>query len=478
MVSQAEKPVTGMTESLSIAPDAERWRSLLGAWKPSDEAAAFRRELGLPTDRPVVMTGHQAQLWHPGILAKYLAADAFARSMSPGGGAATAWLLVDQDVNAPAAVRVPVRAASGDGAADARALRVEVWAADGGGAGGGEDVPTGRRPAFRPAALPVLEPGERYAAAGVGPGLARIRAALERHAGAGSAAAQVGAAVGELLEPLLPGRGITVPSLALSRTALFAGVVERLRRDPAACTRAYNAAVAAHPRERVGLLKDDELPLWAMGQELGAVRRRVTVTSLSETPVEHLAPRALLMTGLFRMAGCDLFIHGTGGGGAGGHDGYDRITEAWLGEWLGSTLAPSAVVTATLRLRIAHAGPDAGELRRRRWAWHRAIHDPALLGDGAAAARKREFVERIRREREAEGGGDPRAEYKRMHAFLEEVRAEHAAGLDELRAAAAGAAAGLGDAEIAAERAWAFPLYEDDQLEGLRAACAGAFGVE
>ena len=40
----------------------------------SAEARAFREQLGLPTDRPIVMSGHQAQIWHPGILSKYLAA--------------------------------------------------------------------------------------------------------------------------------------------------------------------------------------------------------------------------------------------------------------------------------------------------------------------------------------------------------------------------------------------------------------------
>ena len=39
------------------------------------------------------------------------------------------------------------------------------------------------------------------------------------------------------------------------------------------------------------------------------------------------------MTGLMRLAGCDLFIHGTGGGA------YDLVTEEWLGSWMGWTLA-------------------------------------------------------------------------------------------------------------------------------------------
>jgi hypothetical protein len=190
---------------------------------------------------------------------------------------------------------------------------------------------------------------------------------------------------------------------------------------------------------------------------------------LNTTPTTSLAPRALLMTGLFRMAGCELFIHGTGGGGSGGgaatHEGYDRITEGWLGAWLGKPLAPSVVATATLRLRISHDGPDAAELRRQQWAAHRAMHDPSLVGDAAGAAKKGEFVRQIRGRKRS--GEDARTLYKQMHAFLERVRADHAAELARLEQAAMGAAARVGDADIAADRTWAFPLYERDQLADL-----------
>ena len=45
------------------------------------------------------------------------------------------------------------------------------------------------------------------------------------------------------------------------------------------------------------------------------------------------------MTGMARLAACDLFVHGTGGGI------YDTITEAWFREWLGVELAPTIAVT-------------------------------------------------------------------------------------------------------------------------------------
>jgi hypothetical protein len=77
---------------LTIRPPAPEWAALL-KHNDSAQATRFRRELGLPTGKPLIMTGHQAEFWHTGILAKYLAADAAAGAL----GADVAWLVVDQD---------------------------------------------------------------------------------------------------------------------------------------------------------------------------------------------------------------------------------------------------------------------------------------------------------------------------------------------------------------------------------------------
>lgn len=446
---------------VSAAPAMSEWAGLLAArGELGEDAAEFRRELGLPTDRAVVMTGHQTQVWHPGIMAKYLAVDA----VSEASGAAAAWLWVDQDVHAPAEIRYPVRL-RGAGGGDL-VLEERTWLAGGGEDGG--DVPTGRRSAFEPGAAPKLESGEEFAAAGVGAGLARIREALARHSGAGSAGEQVARAVGELLTEWARPADATVFSMRISGTALFRRLVRRMREDVRGCVACYQRAVREFPNERVTALSESELPLWMIGAEAGSGRRKVSVEDLAggDAVYERLAPRALLMTGLMRMAGCDLFVHGTGGGGGvGGHEGYDRITERWLGEWLGARLAPITVATATMHLRVEHAGPGLVEVRRRQWTAHRARHDPAILHDAAAAARKREFVGQIAGVRRA--GGDAVPLYKQMHRFLDEVRIRHADELAMIERAAEDAAAHAGDAAIAADRTWAFPLYEQDQLAAL-----------
>src|SRR6185369_4866673 len=59
---------------------------------------------------PVVMSGHQTEFWHAGILAKLLAASALARHIR---GHAV-WLHVDHDAGDPGAIRVPVRSPEGE----------------------------------------------------------------------------------------------------------------------------------------------------------------------------------------------------------------------------------------------------------------------------------------------------------------------------------------------------------------------------
>jgi hypothetical protein len=374
-------------------------------------------------------------------------------------------------------IRLPVRRP--EGASGQRALRVETWPIDPAGEREHGEVPTARQRPLRVGAAPTLDAGESWAAPGVGTGIEGLRTALARHAAAPSAAAQMAGALGDLLAPLVRRPGHTVLSLAISRTTLFAELVDRMRRDPGACAREYNAAVAAHPHERIQPLAAGELPLWAIGPEMGAKRRRVTVAEVGPIATDQLAPRALLMTGMLRWAGCDLFIHGTGGGGGGAggeHEGYDRITEQWLGAWLGeeARLAPSVVATATLRLRIGNGGPGPTELRRAQWLAHRAKHEPRLLDDAAADGRKRDMVEEIRRLKRA--GGDAKPLYRDMHALLGRTREAHAARLHELQAAAESAAARVGDAEIAADRTWAFPLFDEEQLGELRERVMTKFG--
>lgn len=442
---------------VTIRPEPQAWRGLVAKSVSEEPARQFRRELGLPDDRPVIMSGHQAQVWHPGILAKLMAIRAAADVL----GAAAAWVVVDHDENDPLQVRAPY--IGGDGRLGVATFEPPE---------GEEGVPACRRPAWGAAEAWGFPSSSKEAAPGVVAGMGRIRAAFIRHMGAGDAASQATAAAFELArEDGETGMPVAVRATELARTSLFGELVRKMRENPRACVEAHNAAVSAFPRDRIAPLAIDgescELPLWTIGGAMGSVRRKVFSTELSTLPVESLAPKALLLTGLMRLAGCELFIHGLGG------ERYDRITELWLDRWLGRALAPTAMVTATMWVRAPGCWPSTEQIARAAWVAHRAQHDPSMVNDAARGKEKTELVERIRMSprKSAE-----RSElYRALHTILREARAEHEGALLKLEQQAGAMQARAGESAIASDRTWPFPLYEADQLAALGAAVRGRF---
>jgi hypothetical protein len=269
---------------------------------------------------------------------------------------------------------------------------------------------------------------------------------------------------------------------SLCGTDLFAWLMDRMRADPRACALAYNAAVSEFAEAGIAPLKVDdadgivELPLWHIRtapEKIGGVivregpRRRIFAADLAALDVTELAPRALLMTAMLRLAGCDLFIHGTGGGG------YDRITDLWIQAWLGFTLAPVAVVTATLLLPLGSSPVSVDEIDRAAWLAHRARHDPALLGDDRAAQQKADLVAQIRARKGART--DRGLLFARLRALLEAQRTAHADRIAKFDRDAAAAGESRADAAIRAERTWAFPLYPEPELARLKQSIENAF---
>lgn len=451
----------GAETTLRIEPAPGTWVSLLDRGvelrRSRPEASAFRQSLGLPTDRPVVMSGHQCAIHHPGILAKRLAASAFAGKA----GAAGAWLWVDQDDNNPTRIDLPTKSPDGR-------LARRTWTLDARPTPAG--TPTGSRAALDRVARPDFEPiGVREGA------VETIAQTIERFAGEGSLARQFAAANEALLRDALEGEAPIAAAVfagSLHATEAFASLVDRMADDPRACVSAYNEAAAAHAEAAIRPLIANEksgrfeLPLWRV--RAGEPRMPVFAGQLKGIEPDQLAPRALLMTGLVRMLGCDLFIHGTGGGR------YDRVTEAWFKSWLGAELAPAVVVSADLRLALAGGPiPTEAEVAEARQRAHKAKHDPSLVGDNAAAARKAELL----REMEAckAAGGDPAPLYREMHAALDAHRSENAAAIERLETEAEQLAAALEGAAVASVRDWAFAFYERRRIEALRAEIRRAY---
>ncbi|MBL8991371.1 MAG: hypothetical protein JNJ48_07305 [Phycisphaerae bacterium] len=445
--------------SVTIEPGASRWSELLalGAARRGGPWAESRRSLGLPSDRPVILSGHQAAVWHAGIAAKWFALHHSCARFNTAG----AWLVVDQDPEDFTAVRFPLLLAGtvGQGvwrcAPDTVATRLRA------------DEPPALIGPFSPMALP---PAARGADAAVLAGLEALQGALRLHSTATTAAEQVARAVSALLRPHCPEPPL-IMATTLGRTAMFGAMLDDMRRDPAACVRAYNAAVAGAPGAHLRPLTADEprgryeLPLWRLTP--GLARRRVYSPDLASVPAGELAPRALLMTALLRRGVCDLFIHGLGGAGSDGASGYDAAAEAWVRAWLGVELAPAVLATGTLLADLGRTPrTDRREADRAAWLAHRARHDPAVVGDGASAERKRALVAEIARQRDRRLR---RERYDELQRLLAQVRERHSGQVAALAAAARGAAERLRDDALLLDRTWPVPVHSAERLGALGA---------
>ncbi len=434
--------VSMVEEGITLEPSPAAWRAALTHSRDA-RAARFRAQIGIDPDRPVVMGGHQAGLWHPGICAKHFAIGSMGAH-----GAQGVWVVVDQDDNDAARLRVPTLR---DGC-----LAEEVWQMAPG-ARVLRGTPTGMRPAIEAASFAgKIHPGVRSDA------IVRTRSAIVRHEDAASLAAQMALAERDLLGSLT-GPYEIVSATAFARTDLFAELVERMARDGRDAARAYNEACAQYPGAGVRPLIERpggvELPLWRV--RAGEARLPVFDCQLSEIPTEELAPRALMMTAMARLAGCELFVHGTGGGV------YDRVTQVWVRSWLGEELRPMAVASATLRIEgLARNIPDEGEIQRVVALAHRARHDPAIIGDEARGRRRRAIVAQIERARAC--GEDPAPHFRALHDLLDEYRRAHADAIAELEDEAARAMRLRDAARLAHDRTWSFVLHDEHALAGLR----------
>lgn len=453
-----------MAAELFIEPSCSQWVELVRQSRSAHTAlfgktlcewrSDVRRELGLAADRRIVATGHQTLLWHPGILAKYLAVHAFAEVH----GCATANLIVDQHADGFGTYEIPVRRRDGSLATQ----RIELTVPQPG-------VPMGLHDAFAPkrargdwvAALPSVERGVQ-----------QIHDAVSAHRDAPNAALQMARALNDLMRPWVdPMPAVTATSLVQS--SLGRALIEEMVRDPHNAAELYNKAVSAVPEAGIGplLVRDDyvELPLWRIrnGQRLHAYDNDAEAWLAGEADFE-LMPRALFMTALIRLAMCDLFVHGIGGAR------YDRAMELWLDGWLGVMPAPKAVATADVRLPLIDDAP-APDVEAARQAYRSLWHDPAD-GDARPSAAKQQWLEQVE-------AAPPRSPKRRtlfydMHEALQRLRDERSAAIEAARQKLETAEAHRRDREIAQRRDWAFALYPDELIDELASSVTDALGCE
>ncbi|MFW5682440.1 MAG: hypothetical protein ACOC1G_05485 [Phycisphaeraceae bacterium] len=435
----------GCVRRVVVEPEPERWATASGQ----------------PPHAGPIYSGHQAQLWHPGILAKDIVAAHFARQS----GIEARHLVVDQDAHSVWRIEFPH---PGNESLESRAILLAADVAQ---------VPTGYQPAADPDTLKGnLSPLPRDAAD-------RLADAID-HAAAedpDTLARQVAAITQRLAAPA----GADLPRVfatSFAKAAGFGELVEMMIADAQRCVRTYNAEVSRRPEAGMRVLAAGrelvELPLWACRWKQPRERVFVDVADAKRrlafadgTPMDtnkwDILPRALAMTAYLRggMHGGPItrFIHGLGGGV------YDRITDAWWQRWRDAELAPAAVATADVTLGFDVPLADADELSRAKWHRHHTPHnvDRLLDLDTPEARRKRELIAHMDDDRDHARRS---AAYHEVQSINESLRRDYAEVVRAADRRLEQARRGVNNAGIATRRDWPLFLYEPSCLQQLAAA--------
>jgi len=442
-------------------------------------------------DRPIV-TGHQQTLFHPGILAKYIAA-AIATPISPGlcpgwlvgdkrqprtepgANGGYAQVIVDQDVYDPLALDLPAR--DGDRLTVHRYHLARVL----------PDVPPACQPPAKvseiDAALDALDwPADAAISRDA------LRMAYEK---SDEIADTLARQAWRVNDDLMHEVGVQPPQAQfaseLLRDESYAWVIDALLRDAKRCASLYNRAVHDFPGAGITPLRVEpfmvEVPLWALRWQ--RPRQRVFIDLADAQPIfvteagepikatdTNFAPRALLMTALLRHPNeASLFIHGTGGWA------YDRITEQWWRAWQGYDLAPIALATADLHLDFDVPLTQRGERERAVWFRHHVKDnvDRYTQVDPAPAARKRELLAHMDDDRDRKRR---RAAFDEIHRINDALCRQHPEVIEEADAALARAETGVQNRRIASRRDWFFGLYPQAKLDDLKAAIESCLARE
>lgn len=416
---------------IDLRPDAHEWKAALQNHTPH----AARAQLGIPNDRPIVMSGHQPIAFHNGILAKLIAQHEIAQST----GAGRVWIVPDQDIVDLETIRVPT--GSGDNLHTRNIQILEPGSVLPG-------VPTASLPAMDP-----IDPDDDR--------LADLVEYLRGYAYESSLARQFASATIQLACDRL---GIDPPQIIyasdlFTSEAVWDQVGSAMRLDPEDAVRSYNDAAAKHPEAKIRPLDinndDYERPVWKLRD--GYARIPVNDASFDQF---NTAPRALLMSGICRAFLSELFIHGSGGWT------YDQITEQWFQNWLNITLNPMARASASVYLPLGIDDPNAIDLKEAHWRFHHARHHPALVGDDDTQRTRDELVSQINTARAA--GDNPDPIYQQLVRVLEDHRVRNANGLSSLESQIEHARTHAKQIELANDRTWAFPLFDDESLHMLK----------
>ena len=399
-------------DEVSVRVDPSLHELQLGDWQLGALRLAAREQLlaaaadytstYLPLDQPLdptaplLLTGHQAELFHPGVWFKNFALSRLAQRHRGVG----IHLVVDSDTVHNSSIRVPT-----DSVAAPRVESVPLDAST-------TPLPVEER---RIADRQVFDSFGTRATEALRPLLSNplvadwwpsVVKAVERTGGNGHLA------IAQARHQLERDWGAVTLELPMSHACqlpVFGSFAAALLLDAPRVWQAYNDALAAYRHAHAlrsdaqpmpDLARHDdwlEMPFWVwsvdqpqrrplyvrtVGDQLQLTNQRGWQASLSTKPTLaseqlrelaaeglKLRTRALTTTLYSRLVLGDVFLHGIGGAK------YDEVTDDWAHRLWGIRLPQYVALSATLQLPIEHRSVDNTDLRRverdlRDWQWH------------------------------------------------------------------------------------------------------------
>lgn len=408
--------------------------------------------------KPVIATGHQPYLWHPGILAKYIAADVYAQHVQ----GSTLDVIVDHNPLEPLSFDLPKK--QGDVLSASHLLLDERPDA-------GSLPPNRLSPLHEGQASHLLRKAvdpTQYAPS-IHKGVIHIAQVYTHISEQLTQAGQTTLLLNQLRYRFLE----EFPETLSTSQLVTATFLDRLLADPIRSVRSYNHAAHAYPAAGIRPLyvgRDVvEVPLWAQGDstvtpvyadlgdsgrsQLFTVAHNQHLDLTGDDALQHLRPRAITLSAIMRSELCDLFIHGTGGGV------YDQVTERWWKDWTGETLAPMAVVSADIYLPFDVPVATPEEHTQAQWFAHHLPHNvdryaEAMDGEAAELSReKRGLLDRMSDDRDKRRRAKA---FARIHAINAELARLHHVLIQSAKQRADDARVGVANANIARRRDWCF----------------------
>jgi hypothetical protein len=324
-------------------------------------ARQYLRDCGEPVpdfpDGPVLMSGHQPELTHCGVLVKTFALHGLARRH----GLTPLNLIVDNDTTKNTSLRIAVLPAA---PLDPAAVHLQSVPYD---HFEGEVIYEQRRvvdPGLFASFVEQVMPLTRHW--GFTPLLPEMWAQMRRQYERTPILGEIVSATRRGFERRWDCRNLEIPLSRLCGTRVFKRFVRHVVADLPRFHVIYNESVANYRRRNHVRSKNHPVPDLARKDDLleapfwripaGQTRRARLLLKPGESPdMNDLRSRALTTTMFLRVCLSDGFIHGIGGAK------YDEVTDEIIRRWLGLTPPGFIVVTATFRLTLPTfptTGPD------------------------------------------------------------------------------------------------------------------------